>query len=203
MALQLHGIVYSEGVTSGLTPETSMVPFRDLGAVVDEVKYELQLPDEATLRTHHEIISAVMRRGTVLPAPPATIFRTRQSLEQWLELHYVALTDALAFVDDRAAARVYVRKLEGDTEERETGTELAAVAADTFRVLRRHAVASVTLRTEHLTGLAIAGAFLVERELWSEFASEVKEEQQRNHDLIVELSGPWPPYDFIRMQFGG
>jgi hypothetical protein len=203
MALMLHGIVFTEGTAAPTLDGVTHVAFRDLTAVVNETEYELQLPDDASLRAHHEIIGAVAKRGSVLPAPPGTIFRTRQSLEQWLELHYVALTDALAFVDDRVEARVYVRKPEGDTEERETGTDLAAVAADTFKVLRRQAVASITLRTEHVTGVAIAGAFLVERELWDEFAHDVEEEHRRHDDLNVTLTGPWPPYDFIRMQFGG
>lgn len=203
MALQLHGIIFSEASTDGIVAGATVVPFRDLGAVVRESPYELQLPDDESLRQHHEIISAVLRRSSVLPAPPGTIFRTRQSLEQWLELHYVALTDALAFVDDRVEARVYVRKPEGDSEARETGTDLAAVAAESFKILRRQAVASITLRTEHVTGVAIAGAFLIERELWSEFANDVEDEHKRHDDLTVELTGPWPPYDFVRMQFGG
>lgn len=202
MALMLHGIVFSEGIAAPVDGVTH-IAFRDLTAVVNETDYELQLPDDASVLAHHEIIGSVAKRASVLPAPPGTIFRTRQSLEQWLELHYVALTDALAFVDDRVEARVYVRKPEGDSVERETGTDLAAVAADTFKTLRRQAVASITLRTEHVTGVAIAGAFLVERELWDEFAHDVEEEHRRHDDLDVRVTGPWPPYDFIRMQFGG
>lgn len=203
MALRLHALVFSEGFPNGVIPGASLVPFRDLGAVVAEAPYELVLPDEAILERQREVVEAVARRGAVLPAPPGTVFRSRQALEQWIELHYVALSDALAFVDDRVGARVHVRRADAPRDEREAGADLAAVAAECFRVLRRQAVASVQLRSEHATGIAVSSAFLVERELWGEFKSAVEEEQERSPSLEITLTGPWPPYDFVRMQLGG
>jgi hypothetical protein len=31
----------------------------------------------------------------------------------------------------------------------------------------------------------------------------VKEEAKRLPGLRIDVTGPWPPYDFVRMQFGG
>ena len=69
--------------------------------------------------------------------------------------------------------------------------------------IRRRAVASVPLRGERVTGLSIASAFLVERELWREFTKGVEEVQASDSQLRVESSGPWPPYDFVRIELGG
>jgi hypothetical protein len=43
----------------------------------------------------------------------------------------------------------------------------------------------------------------VEQELWKEFVAKVEEQGTRTPNLRLELTGPWPPYDFVQMQFGG
>ena len=40
-------------------------------------------------------------------------------------------------------------------------------------------------------------------ELWKDFAAKVGEQGSRATNLRLELTGPWPPYDFVQMQFGG
>jgi Gas vesicle synthesis protein GvpL/GvpF len=34
------------------------------------------------------------------------------------------------------------------------------------------------------------------------FNDIVREEQRRLREMHVECTGPWPAYDFVRMQFG-
>jgi hypothetical protein len=120
-----------------------------------------------------------------------------------MELHYVSLTGALEFVDDRAVARVHVVRADGKPEDLETGSDLAASAAEAMRALRRHAVASVPLRHEEVTGLVLSSSFLVERDLWNGFMSAVKDQRDAHHLLRFDVTGPWAPYDFVQMQFGG
>ena len=69
-------------------------------------------------------------------------------------------------------------------------------------MLRRTAVTMVPLRVEKVTGIVLSAAFLVEQELWKEFSSEVAEQGKRTPNLRFELTGPWPPYDFVQMQLG-
>jgi hypothetical protein len=59
------------------------------------------------------------------------------------------------------------------------------------------------LRNEEVTGIVLSAAYLVERELFREFSDAVAAARGRHESLRVELTGPWPPYDFVRMQFGG
>jgi hypothetical protein len=120
-----------------------------------------------------------------------------------MELHYVSLTDALEFVDDRAVARVHIVRADGKDEDLETGSDLAAAAAESFRALRRRSVAAVPLRLEEITGLVLSAAFLVERDLWKDFAKAVEEQHDAHRLLRFDVTGPWAPYDFVRMQFGG
>jgi hypothetical protein len=49
---------------------------------------------------------------------------------------------------------------------------------------------------------AARASFLIERERWDVFCDIVREEQKRLREMHVECTGPWPPYDFVRMQFG-
>jgi hypothetical protein len=214
MALRLHAITLAEvnhdDAVGSVTAEmavagpTSLVAFRDLCAVVSDQKaFALQDPSPQQLEQHRTIVDRIFRRAAVLPAPVGVVFRAPDVLTRWMELHYVSLTGALEFVEDRAVARVHVVRADGKSDDLEAGSDLAAAAAESFRALRRRAVATVPLRLEQVTGLVLSAAFLVERDLWKEFLAAVAEQQDAHHLMRFEVTGPWAPYDFVRMQFEG
>jgi hypothetical protein len=205
MAFVLHAVTPAETASGPLAaPEgTTAIVFRDLAAVVSErEKFALDESDEVSIGAHRVIVDAIFRRQVVLPTPPGIVFRTEHVLTRWMELHYVALNDAIGFVTDRAAMRVHVERAGGSRDDAETGSDLAEVAGEVFRELRRRAVASVPLTTEKVTGISLSGAFLVERELFREFERGVAEAKSNNPKLAISMTGPWAPYDFVRMQFG-
>ncbi len=201
MALSLFGVTFGEAHVTPPPAAVSLVAVRELSAICAESAYAQIEPNEAHTARFADVIGEFATRGPVLPAPFGVVFRGRESVERWLELHYLALTAALNFVDNRVAARVHVTR-PGAPEERESGADLASVAAETLRTLRRSAVTTVPLRTEHLTGIVLSAAFLVEEERWKEFAAQVEEQGAATPGLRFELTGPWPPYDFIQMQLG-
>jgi hypothetical protein len=201
-ALELFGVTFSEGsVRIAPVPGVELVVVRELAAIVKESPYNAQEPTDERVRVSSELVTAFTARGAVLPAPVGVVFRSRDAIVRWLELHYVALSDALSFVDDRVVGRVHVWR-PGEPADQETGSDLAAVAAETLRELRRSAVATVPLRIEQITGIVLSAAFLIEQELWKDFASKVEEQGARLPNVRLELTGPWPPYDFVQMQFG-
>jgi hypothetical protein len=222
-ALQLHAITLADGNQSSLpvpggkadkravapvpgTPgeKIAYIAFRELCAVVSEqMSFTLNEATPADVDRHRAIVDDVFRHGAVLPAPMGAVFRTPDVLKRWMELHYVSLTDALEFVEDRAVARVHVVRADGKPDELDAGSDLAAAATESFRALRRRAVSAVPLRVEKVTGLMLSGAFLVERDLWKDFEHAVAEQQDAHHLLSFDVTGPWAPYDFVRMQFGG
>jgi hypothetical protein len=155
------------------------------------------------IEQYRRIVEDIFGKAPVLPAPVGTVFRSRETLTRWLELHYVTLSEALSFVEDRAVARVHVGRVNGKVGERETGADVAAAAAESLRLLRRHAVIAVPLKSEQITGIVLSSAFLIDRELWDDFVAAVGDQRRRNPGLALDLSGPWPPFDFVRMQFGG
>jgi hypothetical protein len=212
-ALRLHAITLAEvphGELSAATAElaiaypTTRVPFRDLCAIVSEQKtFALDEPSEEQIDFHRAVVDGIFRRAAVLPAPVGVVFKAPDVLTRWMELHYVSLTGALEFVDDRAVARVHIVRADGKPEEAESGSDLAAAAAEAFRALRRRAVASVPLRLEQVTGLVLTAAFLVERDLWKDFLAGIDEQADAHRLMRLDVTGPWAPYDFVHMQFEG
>lgn len=179
-----------------------LLHFRDVAAIVVPSEYTSAPPTGEMIEQYREIVEDIFGKAPVLPAPVGTVFRSRETLTRWLELHYVTLTEALSFVEDRAVARVHVGRVNGKEGERETGSDIAAAAAESLRLLRRHAVVTVPLKSEQITGIVLSSAFLIDRELWEDFVSAVDDQRRRNPGLALDFSGPWPPFDFVRMQFG-
>ena len=212
MSLRAYGIIMHD---NGHRPLPSVpagaqvLPLRELAAVTEDGDYTARDIEPADIERHLDVVSSVFKQDAILPMPVGTVFRSQEVLQRWMELHYVALSDALAWVEDRVGARVHISRTHGGHNgggtgggDREAGSDLAAVAGEITKELRRHAVASVALRTENITGLMLSGAFLIERPLWNEFAEAVHREAAPHHSVRVSLTGPWPPYDFVRMQFG-
>jgi hypothetical protein len=202
-SLTLFGVTSLEAAGHGAPPSgVELVGVRELAAIVGPGTPAAVDPSEEQATLLGEVVAAYAKRAAVLPAPVGVAFRSRQVVQRWLELHYVALSDALTFVDDRVVGRVHVWR-PGKADEADVGSDLAAAAAEALRELRRSAVSTVPLHSEQITGIVLSAAFLIEQELWKEFASKVEEQKGRATNLRLELTGPWPPYDFVQMQFGG
>ena len=203
MALKVYGVVNVDGQSTPKLPDgLKLIPMRELAAVAEEGDFGLREVDEPEIARHTEVVSAVFGQESILPTPVGTVFRSPDVLTRWMELHYVALSDALAWVEGRHAARVHITRAHARNGEKEAGSDLAAIGAEVTRSLRRHAVSTVPLRNEEVTGIVLTAAYLVERELWAEFAESVDDEREKHPVVKIELTGPWPPYDFVRLQFG-
>jgi hypothetical protein len=217
-AVRLFGVVgedWTNGAAhAGLPAETVPVSFRDLAAVVGAAPGAggwRRTPAPPNLEYHRQIIEQVFASRAVLPAPPGVVFRSNDAVVRWLEIHYSALSDALAYIDGRAEARVHVEARPGHGVGSGTPDhqriELDAVSGAVFRALSPAAVGwCCTPRPAGaITGdvAAVSASFLVDRAQWPQFEAAVAAEGTRDPALGVWVSGPWPPYDFVRMQFGG
>ena len=151
MAIRLYAITVADAQhaappadTDGAGLAPTFVPFRDLCAVVSEQKaFGLDEPTPESVAAHQAVVDAVFRRGAVLPAPVGVVFRAPDVLKRWMELHYVSLTDALEFVEDRAVARVHIERADGKAERargrvgpRRGGVRIAPRAAPEGRRVR-------------------------------------------------------------------
>ena len=208
-AITLCAIVAREGRPAPHVPGSETVDYRDVSAVIRRATFVRTDPSDQGIAEYREVVEGAFACGAVIPAPYGTLFRSREALLRWLELHYFTLADALRYLHDRQVARVRVSPAAlGNTwdtvEHRTRGADLDVTAFDSFRVLKRQAVAYVPI--EHpgrRNEQGAEAAFLIEREHWNSFMALLKEEQRRLPDLRFEHTGPWPAYDFVRLDLNG
>ncbi|HKG92196.1 MAG TPA: GvpL/GvpF family gas vesicle protein, partial [Gemmatimonadaceae bacterium] len=111
--LRLYGVAALDaapGEEHPLASGTHTVSFRDLGAVVSEIPLARPQMSQDELATYRRVVEEVFASRAVLPAPAGVVFRAADALGRWLELHYVTLSDALAYVEGRSCARVHVSR---------------------------------------------------------------------------------------------
>jgi hypothetical protein len=205
-ALRLYGVAAAEsGHADSLAEGTTLTHYRALAAVVEPSTYSIPNLDEADMANYLRILEEVHSHTSVLPAPPGTVFQSASTLTRWLELHYFTLTESLSVIEGHAAARVSVTMQQGK-HELETQKSFAGLAAESLRLLRSQAAATVTLPKadqDEEDGVVARASFLIDTQRWQAFTDTVSKESQRHSALDFHVTGPWPPYDFVRMQFGG
>ena len=204
-SLRLYGVAAVEsGQAQSLAEGTTLVHYRALAAVVEPSTYNTAALDDEAMAKYVRVLEEAYAHATVLPAPPGTIFQSQSTLTRWLELHYFTLTEALSVIEGHAAARVSITvqgKENGDAQK-----SFAALAADSLRLLRGQAAATVTLPradSDDEEGVVARASFLIDSQRWQSFQEIVSKEAKRHSALDFKVTGPWPPYDFVRMQFGG
>jgi hypothetical protein len=131
------------------------------------------------------------------------VFRTPEVLIRWMELHYVVLHDTLTYFEDRVGARVHATpSLESNAPGSldHGAAEAESSANEAFQALRGNAVTSVALDRPR-AGTVASAAFLLEKARWAEFEALVREQGEAHANLRLNVTGPWPPYDFVLMRF--
>ena len=205
-ALRLYGVAAVEsGHTDTLAEGTTLTHYRALAAIVEASNYTAVSLDDGEMTKYLRVLEEAHTHGAVLPAPPGTVFQSKNTLTRWLELHYFTLTEALSVIEGHAAARVSITT-QGDKEDAEAQKSYAALAAESLRLLRGQAAATVTLPRadgDEEEGVVARASFLIDTQRWKAFQDIVSKEAQRQASLDFKVTGPWPPYDFVRMQFGG
>lgn len=195
----LYGIISHDVALPQRPFGIETVALRDLIALVKRVPYGRVDAETDRIADYRRVIEAAFQNHSVLPVPFGTVFRSRDALTRWMEIHYVSLLEGMGFVHDRASARVRLKPVETAGE-----SDFETTVFDSLRFLKRHAVAFLSRPPESdVHGGPVADAsFLVDREKWDAFSTAVREESERLKDVAIEQTGPWPAYDFVRLQFG-
>ena len=205
-SLRLYGVAAVEsGQAMSLAEGTTLVHYRALAAIVEPSAYAVATLDEEGMAKYQRILEEAYSHATVLPAPPGTVFQSQSTLTRWLELHYFTLTEALSVIEGHAAARVSIT-VQGKRDDGDAQKSFAALAAESLRLLRGQAAATVTLpraEGDEEDGVVARASFLIDSQRWQSFQDIVSKEAKRQSALDFRVTGPWPPYDFVRMQFGG
>lgn len=167
------------------------VRYRELEALVRPVPYTVPEMDRVRIEDHQRVVNRAMQRGTVLPAPFGLVFQGRRALLRFMEDQYIVLDEGLAFLDGHWEMRLHIM---GDPDSAET----SAMAAHLYTDLRRICRAAIPLPL--LEGRVLSAAFLVERDGWIRFVEQADTLNRAHPELVFDLTGPWPPYDFVKIQ---
>jgi hypothetical protein len=128
------------------------------------------------------------------------VFRTAETLREWVEQNYVGLSEGLSFISGRCEARVHVRPA-SHTLSPDSIAAAGLEAHDAIRALRHGAVATVNL-PEPPPPVLVSVAFLLKTNEWNAFSEAVLEQERRFTELRFEQTGPWIPHDFVRLDLG-
>ncbi len=197
---RLLGVVHSErrrgplwALPSSERYDAEVVRYRDLAALVypGPVEEDAGLPE---VLAHHRRLEALLQRETVAPAPYGIVFRARRDVTRFLKEQYVELGDALALVEGRWEFRLHLAPVQA-----EFADALALdLATHIYAELRRVAHAAVPFPRDEAR--RFSSAFLVDRVGTRAFLERLEEMKRTHPDLLLESTGPWPPYDFVLMR---
>lgn len=194
-ALYLYGVARPTGWRSGPGEADGVlrIRYRDIEALARPSGYEVPRLDESAVHAHQRVLEAALRRGAVLPVPYGIVFRDRHALLAMLQDQYAALDEGLTFVDGHWELRLHILPAHGQPEE----AALTDLAMQTYSELRRGVRAAVPFAAE--AGRLLSAAFLVDRASWLDFMERAEDRGTHHPELILDITGPWPPYDFVRL----
>lgn len=170
------------------------IRYRDLDALVRPSHYEVPALDDAGVQAHQKVVESAMRRGTVLPAPYGIVFRGRRQLIHLLQDQYLVLDEGLSFMEGHWELRLHMSPSNGGDD---IDLELSDLSMQLYSELRRHARAAVPFAAEGKR--LLSAAFLVERASWIEFVDRAEDLAGAHGEVSFDITGPWPPYDFVRI----
>jgi len=186
-ALRLGGteVVYRLVTAGDLAAAVTDAPFRD----VEE-------PDAAALRAHEAVVESLLRRPSLVPAPYGFLARNEAAVRVFLERRRHALEEALERLENTYEVRIHVT-----VGEEPDGERLAGHLRQLNGILRGQARAARELpgRSEE----EAVAAFLVGRGEWLHLVQAATRWEARSPHVRLRVTGPWPPYDFVRLEQGG
>lgn len=201
--LLLHGVVRARGheralaKLKGTAGDDDLIEHRGMAALVRAVPYRVADWNRELIQQHSATIERAMRRATIVPVPYGIVFRDREHILDFLEDQHVAFDEALSFLDGTFEMRLHIQP-SGRQPDVSEG-DLADQAASFYTALRRRSRAAFTLPAEGRR--VLSAAFLVSRADWVSFVEYADELDADHPEFQFDLTGPWPPYDFVRVAF--
>jgi len=165
----------------------------DVAALVAPAPPDGADTDALHVTARHWEVHRALLAGDVVPAPCGAVFADDAGVLAFLEASYTSLRGALARVRGRWEYRLHVSLADPSFSE----TRALDLATHMYAELRRLARSAVPFPRE--APRVLSAAFLVERATSEAFRDRVDQLSALNSALELDLTGPWPPYDFVTM----
>jgi hypothetical protein len=215
-------VALAEGSVAGLASRVSLAEF-------DEAALPERLADAAWLeekiRAHEQVLESALAAGPVVPCRFCTVYRAEHELRRFLADRGDVLASALARLEGRvelgvkgfaaaappseaAGAESGRAYLEARRREQQAREELARTRGQVVRDFHRRLLAAaddgvlLDLQSRELSGRAVEmvfnGSYLVADP--ARFRHALADAAPDGFE--VELTGPWPPYNFVPEELG-
>ena len=194
--LHLLGVIGGEsGPLSPDALDAELIRHGSLAALVRAVTLPLPTAevDAVAVQAHHHTLDMVMRQLSVVPMPWGVVFSGPAEVTSFLQHQQAALAEALTLVEDHWEFRLHIDSMESGGE-RIVPTD---IATKLYSELRRMARAAVPIPVEDAR--RFSAAFLVQRGRSRSFMDRLEELGGLHPAISLDLTGPWPPYDFVRV----
>ena len=169
-----------------------------LSAVVSDVDTVEPEESEENLRLHNDVLQQVLEYEggqTIVPMQFGMAFTDLGTLKNVLGEANEAFVRALDEVDGTVELGLKVVKPSDDSVDASAIRQHAAELFDD--------IAKATERGAQFSDrLVVNRSYLIDRSDQETFNEAVGEFQETHEDLLVQYTGPWPPYNFVDIQIG-
>lgn len=170
-----------------------LVAYQDVAAIVCSAPPAGGDADPLHVTARHWEVHRALLHGDVVPAPPGVVFSGDDEVVRFLTESYATLRGALARVAGRWEFRLHVDVVDAAFPH----IKALDLATHIYADLRRLAGAAIPTPSEETR--ILSAAFLVQRSASAAFRDHVEHLSQLNSALELDLTGPWPAYDFVQM----
>jgi hypothetical protein len=197
--VSLLGVVPLDG---GVVPEwepaeprlgVRLVGHQDVAAIICTAPPPGCDMDPLHVTARHWEVHRALLQGDVVPAPAGVVFAGEEEVERFLADSYPMLRSALARVAGRWEFRLHVDVV----DQAFPSAKALDLATHIYAELRRMAGAAIPAPATETR--VLSAAFLVPRAASAAFRDRVEHLSQLNPALELDLTGPWPAYDFVQM----
>ena len=169
-------------------------------------------PDPEALWGHDQVVEAAMEAGPTLPTRFGTIFTDEQTLVASLEEEGHRLRRQLERIRGCVELAVRVGLVDANPDDPPPSDGRGYLEAKLSERRRQHEIVRDTLgplseiavRAHHDSSRSedqvICASYLVRSDHVDRFSDEVTVLADRNPELWLSCTGPWPPYSFARSE---
>ena len=175
--------------------EVYTLEYRDFAPVMSNAAVKKYEASDEEVELHRKVVEQVMKEHSVLPVAYGMAFKNKKLLLIAMSVGYKAMKKAMNEVDNRVelGVKLFLPKENAAWDGKE---ECRSVFLET---LKKKAVQSKELKL-FSERLILNTSFLIDRDKINDFSSEVEQLGDQYHDLKIQYSGPWPPYNFVDIQ---
>jgi len=177
----------------------TIVPYRDVAAVVSSYPVLKPLVNETEAMQHAEILKKMAEKTTVVPMSFGNVFKDETTLKTVLVKTYNHVNVCLGLIKGKIELGVKVVKPASNAS---IGTDYRGLSTEILNYLNGFCV-KASKGDNFSDRLLLNYSFLVEKARFSKFSNAIARLEKQHKSLKFIYTGPWPPYSFINIRIRG